>query len=147
VLQANCTHLCCHSHGRQLQHALRSGSAQLLQQRRRRPPTSHPAIQAIKQAEVTAAAADDGSTSNAHKSAGSVTAPLVRRAMAEVGLSQDAIERILKRYPPYLNWNVEDKLLPAMHRWQQHLGGSFPAEFARLPTLLLGIPEQAVVKL
>ncbi len=67
--------------------------------------------------------------------------------MAEVGLSQDAIERILKRYPPYLNWNVEDKLLPAMHRWQQHLGGSFQAEVARLPMLLLGTPEQEVGKL
>ena len=137
------------SFGRQLQHALRPGSAQLLQQWQRRPPTS--AIRAIKQAEVTAAAAaaaaDDVSGSNSHKNAGSVTAPLVRRAMAEAGLSQDAIERILKRYPHYLNWDMEHKLLPAMHRWQQHLGGSFPAEFARLPTLLLGIPEQAVVKL
>jgi len=140
--------LCCHSLGRQLQHAFRPGSAQLLQQWQRRPPTSCPAIQAIKQAEVTAAAAaDDESASNAHKNAGSVTAPLVRRAMAEVGLSQDAIERILKWYPPYLNWDVEHKLLPAMHRWQQHLGGSFQAEFARLPRLLLRTPEQEVVKL
>ena len=67
--------------------------------------------------------------------------------MAEAGLSQDAIERILKRYPHYLNWDMEHKLLPAMHRWQQHLGGSFPAEFVRVPTLLLEIPEQEVAKL
>ncbi len=151
MLQANCTHLCCHSLGRQLQHALRPGSAQLLQQGWRRLPTSRPAIPAVKQAEVTAAAAtaaaDDASANNAQKSAASVTAPLVRRAMAEAGLSQDVIEQILKWYPPYLNWDIDHKLLPAMHRWQQHLGGSFPAEFARLPTLLLGIPEQAVVKL
>ena len=142
--------MCYHGLGRQLQHALRPGSAQLLQQWRRRPSTSCPAVQAIKQAEVTAAvavaAADDGSASNAHKKADSDTAPLVRQAIAEGGLSQDAIERILKVYPPYLNWDVEHKLLPAMHRWQQHLGGSFPAEFARLPTLLLGTPEQEVAK-
>jgi len=146
VLQANCTHSCYHSPGRQLQHALRLGSAQLLQQWRKRPPTSRPAIQAIKQAEVTAAAADDASANNAHKNAGSDTAPLVRRAMAEAGFSQDAIERILKQYPPYLSWDVKHKLLPAMHQWQQCLGGSFPAEFERLPTLLLGTPEQEVVK-
>lgn len=87
-LRANCTHLCYHSRGRQLQHALRPGSVQLLQQWQRCPPTSRPAIKAIKQAEVTAAAADDGSAKNA----GSDTAHLVRRAMAEVGLSQGAIE-------------------------------------------------------
>ena len=84
---------------------------------------------------------------DAQKNAASVTAPLVRRAMAKVGVSQDAIERIVKRYPFYLNWDVEHKLLSAMHRWQQHLGGSFQAEFARVPTLLLEIPEQEVVKL
>ncbi len=67
--------------------------------------------------------------------------------MAEMGLSQYAIEHILKQYPAYVNWDVEHKLLPAMHRWQQHLGGSFQAEFKRLPRLLLGTPEQEIVKL
>ncbi|DBB01815.1 TPA: hypothetical protein ACH3X1_000426 [Trebouxia sp. C0004] len=132
---------------RQLQHALRPGSAQLLQQRRRPPTASCGAIQAIKQAEATAAPAapaDDESANNDQKNAGSDTAPLVRHAMAELGLSQDAIERILKWYPPYLNCDVEHKLLPAMHRWQQCLGGSFPTEFTRLPMLLLEIPEQEV---
>ena len=67
--------------------------------------------------------------------------------MAEVGLSQYAVEHILKRYPAYVNWDVEQKLLPAMHQWQQHLGKSFQAEFARLPRLLLGTPGQEVAKL
>ena len=66
--------------------------------------------------------------------------------MAEVGLSQGAIGRILIWYPSYLNWDVEHKLLPVMHQWQHHLGVSFPAEFARLPVLLTGTTEQEVVK-
>ncbi|KAL0032943.1 hypothetical protein WJX77_007878 [Trebouxia sp. C0004] len=70
---------------RQLQHALRPGSAQLLQQRRRPPTASCGAIQAIKQAEATAAPAapaDDESANNDQKNAGSDTAPLVRTQAA-----------------------------------------------------------------
>ena len=60
----------------------------------------------------------------------------VKAACAEAGLSQDAIEHILTLYPPYLRWDVEQKLLPAMRRWQQELGARFLSEFERIPQLL-----------
>ena len=70
----------------------------------------------------------------------------MKAAFVEAGLSQVAIEHILTRYPYYLRWDVEQKLLPAMQRWQQELGASFLSEFERIPALLLNAPENKLLK-
>ena len=63
-------------------------------------------------------------------------APLVRAALAEAGLSQDAIDHALKQYP-YMRWDVEQKVLPAMQQQQQELGARFPSALRNIPSLLL----------
>lgn len=73
-------------------------------------------------------------------------APHVKAALVEAGLSQAAITRILKQYPSYMRWDVEQKLLPAMQSWQRNLGASFLSEFERIPTLLLMKVEEEKLK-
>ena len=95
----------------------------------------------LRSAVVTAAAA-----LNDAKTAASDNASRVEAAFAEAGLSQDAISHILRKYPYYLRWPVEQKLLPAMQRWQQELGASFLSEFERLPDMLRNTPEKELAK-
>ena len=65
----------------------------------------------------------------------------VKAAFAEAGLSHDATDHVLTQYPCYLRWDVEQKLQPAMQRWQQELGDRFIPEVERVPTILLRQPE------
>ena len=95
---------------------------------------------------ATAAASEDATVKHAKVKAASVNAARVKAAFAEAGLSQDAIDRILTQYPSYLRWPVEQKLLPAMQRWQQELGASFHSEVERIPQLLLTEPEEELLK-
>ena len=54
--------------------------------------------------------------------AASGNAVSVKAAFTEAGLSEDAVDQIVRQYPTYLRWKVEDKLLPAIQSWQQELG-------------------------
>ena len=90
---------------------------------------------------ATAAASDDATVKDAKVKAASVNVARVKAAFAEAGLSQDASERILTRYPPYLRWQVEEKLLPAIQRKQLELGANFASELERVPKLLLRSTE------
>ena len=76
----------------------------------------------------------------------SVNASRVKCVFAEAGLSQHAIHHILTKYPRYMRWDVEQKLLPAMQQKQQELGATFVSEFERIPTLLIWASEQELSK-
>ena len=97
-----------------------------------------------RSATVTAAASAARKAAKAQ--AASVHASRVKAALAEAGLSQDAIDYIVTRYPSYLRWGLEQKLLPAVQCWQQELGESFLSEIERIPHLLLRTPEQELLK-
>ena len=103
---------------------------------------NHPPLRAsqVTPAPTVVTAAPDASK------AASGNAPCVKAAFGEAGLSQDAINHILTRYPHYLRWDVEQKLLPARRRWQQELRERLPSEFNRIPTLLHLIPEEETEK-
>ena len=64
----------------------------------------------------------------------------------EAGLSKAAVDHIITQYPHYLGWDVEQKLLPRLQRWQQELGNRFLREIERIPYLLLKIPEEEQLK-
>ena len=95
------------------------------------------ASQATPASTIVTAAADEASK------ASNGNASRVKAAFAEAGLSQDAIGHILKQYPAYLRWDVEQKLLPAMQQKQQELGARFPSEFKRAPKMMLRSSEDA----
>ena len=96
---------------------------------------------------AVAAAAKTAAASKApNVQADAVNASNVKAAFAEAGLSQDAVAHVLRRYPPYLRWNVEDRLLPAIQSWQQDLGASFLSELERVPTLLHMKPAEELLK-
>ena len=59
----------------------------------------------------------------------------------EAGLSKRGIDRVLKQSPCYLNWNVESKLLPVIHMWQQELGLDFASEVQRTRLMLAHTPQ------
>ena len=93
------------------------------------------------------AAASGATTSKApNVQAAAVSASNVKAAFADAGLSQAAVNHVLKRYPPYLRWNVEDKLLPAIQSWQHELGADFLSEIERVPNLLLMKPAEELLK-
>ena len=122
----------CFCSTRQLHLACNPGSARLQQQRHSCPRLrEHQFIPVLRSAVVVAASPGDASK------AANASAPCVKAAFAKAGLSQDAIDHILTRYPAYLRWDVEQKLLPAMQQKQQELGASFPSEFRRVPLMLL----------
>ena len=56
------------------------------------------------------------------KSASAGKAAAVQAEFAEAGISAEATQNILKQYKPYLNWDVETKLRPALQLWLQELG-------------------------
>ena len=95
---------------------------------------------------VAAAAKNVAASKAPNIQAAAVNASNVKAAFAEAGLSQDAVAHVLRRYPPYLRWNVEDRLLPAIHSWQQELGASFLSELKRVPTLLHMKPAEELLK-
>ena len=122
---------------RQLHYAVRAPSTQL--ERLRSCPPLRASHETPAPTAVTAAA-DDASK------AASGNASSVKAAFTEAGLSNNAIGHILKQYPHYLGWDVQQKLLPAVQSWQQELGDRFISEFERIPYLLLQRPDEEHVK-
>ena len=78
--------------------------------------------------------------------AASDNAMCVKAAFAEAGFSEDAVNHIVRQYPHYLSWKVEDKLLPAIQSWRHELGASFLSELERVPTLLRMKPAEELLK-
>ena len=67
-----------------------------------------------------------------------------RNALAKAGLTDKAIDKVFSGYRPYLRWDVDAKLTPAIQQWLQELG---PTELSRrlqrYPRLLLDNPAKA----
>ena len=61
-------------------------------------------------------------TASVTKSASARTADAVQAEFAKAGISAEVTRKVLKRYKPYLNWDVETKLRPALQLWLQELG-------------------------
>ncbi len=54
-----------------------------------------------------------------------------------------SLRSFLKRYKPYLNWDIETKLRPALHSWLQELGAEqLSQQLHRSRTLLLRKPDE-----
>ena len=68
--------------------------------------------------------------------AASGNAVSVKTAFTEAGLSENAVDHIVRQYPTYLRWKVEDKLLPAIQSWQQELG-KFPVRVQEGPNIVV----------
>ena len=128
---------------RQLHHVFKPGSPLLQRQwsiclpLRQLHSTETPRSAAVKGATASKAVKVQAATVNASD---------VKASFAEAGFPQGAIDHILTRYPSYLRWNVEQKLLPAIQSWQQELGANFLSEVERVPTLLLEKPAEELLK-
>ncbi len=70
----------------------------------------------------------------------------VKAALAQAGLSEDAITHVVTQYPFYLNWDVLSKMIPAIQMWQQELGPDFVSELRRVPHLLRRSSETQATK-
>ena len=59
---------------------------------------------------------------SAARSASADIADAVQAEFAKAGISAELTQKILKQYKPYLSWDVETKLRPALQSWLQELG-------------------------
>ena len=59
---------------------------------------------------------------SAAKSASAGTADAVQAEFAKAGISAVVTQKVLKRYKPYLTWDVDTRLRPALQSWLQELG-------------------------
>ena len=68
----------------------------------------------------------------------------VHAAFAEAGLSEKVIDKVLSSYPPYLRWDVEGKLRPALQQWHEDLGSTKLSDRLQwCPKLLISKPSEA----
>jgi len=56
------------------------------------------------------------------KSASDGKADAVQAEFAKAGISAEITQMTLKQYKPYLSWDIETKLRPALQSWLQELG-------------------------
>ena len=62
---------------------------------------------------------------------------------AKAGIPGEVTTKVLKRYEPYLRWDPETKLWPALRLWLKHLGSQqLSARLDKHPHLLLRTPEE-----
>ncbi len=70
-------------------------------------------------------------------------ASAVQAEFAKAGISAEVTQQLLKRYEPYLNWDIETKLRPALQSWLQELGAEqLSQQLHRSRTLLLRKPDE-----
>ena len=80
---------------------------------------------------------------SATKSASAGTADAVQAEFAKAGISAEVTQNVLKQYKPYLSWDVETKLCPALQSWLQELGTEqLSQQLLKLPRLLLCTPKE-----
>ncbi len=77
------------------------------------------------------------------KSASAGKAAAVQAEFAKAGISAEVTQKVLEQYKPYLTWDVETKLRPAVQSWLQELGTEqLSQQLQRLPCLLLCTPVE-----
>ncbi len=77
------------------------------------------------------------------KSASAGKAAAVQAEFAKTGISAEVTLRVLQQYKPYLNWDIETKLRPALQSWLQELGSEqLSQQLQKLPRLLWCKPEE-----
>ena len=80
---------------------------------------------------------------SATKSAPASEAAAVQAEFAKAGISVQATRKILKQYKPYLNWDIETKLRPALQSWLQELGTEqLSQQLQKVQGLLVCTPKE-----
>ncbi len=80
---------------------------------------------------------------SAAKSISAGHANAVQAEFAKAGISAEVTQKLLKRYKPYLNWDIETKLRPAPQLWLQELGAEqLSQQLHRSRTLLIRKPDE-----
>jgi hypothetical protein len=70
-------------------------------------------------------------------------AATVQAEFAKAGISAEVTQKVLKRYKPYLNWDMDTKLRPALQLWLQELGAEqLSQQLQKVPRLLLHMPDE-----
>ncbi len=80
---------------------------------------------------------------SATKSASAGTADAVQAEFAKAGISAEVTQKVVKRYKPYLTWDVDTRLRPALQSWLQELGTEQLSEqLQKVQCLLACTPEE-----
>ncbi len=80
---------------------------------------------------------------SATKSASAGRADAVQAEFAKAGISAEVTQKVLKQYKPYLSWDVETKLRPALQSWLQELGTEqLSQQLQKVQRLLVCTPEE-----
>ncbi len=80
---------------------------------------------------------------SATKSASAGTADAVQAEFAKAGISAEVTQKVLAKYKPYLNWDAETKLRPALQSWLQELGTEqLSVQLQKVQCLLVCMPEE-----
>ncbi len=70
-------------------------------------------------------------------------ADAVRAEFAKAGISAEVAQKVLAKYKPYLNWDVETKLRPALQSWLQELGTEqLSQQLQKVQGLLVCTPKE-----
>ena len=79
---------------------------------------------------------------SAAKSVSAGHANAVQAEFAKAGILAEVTQKILKQYKPYLNWDIDTKLRPALQLWLQELGiEQLSVQLQKSPSLLVCKPE------
>ncbi len=82
---------------------------------------------------------------SATKAASAGRADAVQAEFTKAGISAEVTLKVLRQYKPYLNWDIETKLRPALQSWLQEVGTEqLSKQLQRLPSLLLCMPEERI---
>ena len=77
------------------------------------------------------------------KSASAGKAAAVQAEFAKAGISAEVTQKVLKQYKPYLSWDVETKLRPALQSWLQELGiEQLSQQLQKVQRLLVCTPQE-----
>jgi len=80
---------------------------------------------------------------SATKSASAGTADAVQAEFAKAGISAEVTQKVLKRYKPYLTWDVDTRLRPALQSWLQELGTEqLSQQLQKVQRLLVCTPKE-----
>ena len=80
---------------------------------------------------------------SATKSASAGTADAVQAEFAKAGISAVVTQKVLKRYKPYLTWDVDTRLRPALQSWLQELGTEqLSQQLQKVQRLLVCTPKE-----
>ena len=80
---------------------------------------------------------------SAAKSVSAGHANAVQAEFAKAGISAEVTQKLLKQYKPYLSWDVETKLRPALQSWLQELGTEqLSQQLQKVQRLLVCTPKE-----